>query len=115
LGHWDNQDYGAGAFPELRLLRGRSAAAARGPTLPYFSHEPGPAGRTPTPAGGKGVGELKLLACADAACTSASAVVSELASGAAGFGRDTSLALTRDGTLLVSFLDLMGQDDRPPW
>ena len=113
VGHRDVSDYGAGAFPEFRLLPaparfrivrdlGRGLPALLSVSLPalaYFSQGPGPAGN----------GQLKLLACADAACSSAA--VSELASGAAGFGRDASLARAHDGSLLVSFLDLMGKDD----
>ena len=95
VGHKDVSDLGAGAFPEFRQLR----STAHGPTLVYFSQGTGPTGQ----------GQLKQLACADAACSSAA--VTRLASGAAGYGRDPSLALTHDGALLVSSLDLMGMDD----
>ena len=58
-------------------------------------------------------GELRAVFCADANCSSWG--VRALAHGASGFGRDASLAFAAPAAgappaMLVSFLDLQGQD-----
>ena len=52
-------------------------------------------------------GELRLLSCSDANCSAPQ--VSTGARGAAGFGRDASVAFA-PGALLVTLLDLLGAD-----
>ena len=97
-GRRDLTDFGAGAFPDLRSppqgLGGAAGGAASGAVLAYFVE---------TDSGG----ELRLLSCPDANCTAPR--VSTGARGAAGFGRDASVAFA-PGALLVTLLDLQGAD-----
>jgi len=94
-GRHDLSDFGAGAFPDLRAPpQGLGGAAGGGAVLAYFVE-------------GDSGGELRLLSCPDANCTVPR--VSTGARGAAGFGRDASVAFA-PGALLVTLLDLQGAD-----
>ena len=97
-GRRDLTDFGAGAFPDLRSppqgLSGAAGGAAGGAVLAYFVEA-------------DSGGELRLLSCPDANCTAPR--VSTGARGAAGFGRDASVAFA-PGALLVTLLDLQGAD-----
>ena len=113
VGRGDVSDYGAGGFPELSWPPPsyRSAGLAAGPTLIYFSDA---AARNAGRGGAAAVvGELRAIFCKDATCSAWTRRV--LARGAAGFGRDASLAYAERGpqqrpALMVSFLDLQGED-----
>ena len=95
-GHRDFTDYGAGAFPDLRI------APDGNPLLVYFSEAGGG-------DDGTAAGQLKAMVCADPLC--AAFRVEVLASGAPGYGRDCSVAFDAAGErMLVSFLDLQGKD-----
>ena len=93
---------GAEMLGPLRMLGGGGGGsvggavggAAGGAVLAYFVE-------------GDSGGELRLLSCADANCTAPH--VSTGARGAAGFGRDASVAFA-PGALLVTLLDLQGAD-----
>ena len=86
----DYTDYGAGAFPEMRVGPGGN------PVLVYFST-----------AAVTGAGELRAAFCADAHYESV--VVRTLATGrATGFGRDASVAFASAGgelAMMVTLLD----------
>ena len=85
----DYTDYGAGAFPEMRV------GPDGNPVLVYFST-----------AAVTGAGELRAAFCADARCESV--VVRTLATGRAGFGRDASVAFASAGgelAMMVTLLD----------
>ena len=89
-GQLDLSDFGAGAFPEWR----HPPSGQGGPVLAFFSET-------------LDAGELKLLACANPACSERELVTA--ASGKRGFGRDASIAFT-PGWMFVTFLDLQGED-----
>ena len=85
----DYTDYGAGAFPEMRV------GPDGNPVLVYFST-----------AAVTGAGELRAAFCADARCESVG--VRTLATGRAGFGRDASVAFASAGgelAMMVTLLD----------
>ena len=107
----DVSDFGAGGFPDLRLppAQFRQRGFAAGPTYVYFSDRA-------TASANATVGELRGVFCNTSSCGGAKGWTRHvLASGAAGFGRDASMAFVLQGALqapamLVSFLDLQGED-----
>eukprot|EP00588_Corethron_pennatum_P003335 CAMPEP_0194288774 /NCGR_PEP_ID=MMETSP0169-20130528/37595_1 /TAXON_ID=218684 /ORGANISM="Corethron pennatum, Strain L29A3" /LENGTH=146 /DNA_ID=CAMNT_0039035871 /DNA_START=9 /DNA_END=445 /DNA_ORIENTATION=- len=109
LGMKDYSDYGLGAFPEFRVLNNNTYG---GPTLVYFSE-------TGSKKHGDQQGQLKILECLAPTCNREIRRY-VLGEGRRGFGRDPSVEMVHvqsnvgGGTtphLLVSFLDLNGQDN----